>query len=509
MPDAGHPRPAVYTIPGHRSFADALAAGLIQRFGKDPLGLARGRILLPNNRAVRSVTEAFVRASGSGLLLPRLIPVGDPELDERIGGALDSIDSGETVPPPIEPFARLLALADLVRGDSGSSAEAMRLASDLARTLDALLVEEIDPHRLAEAATDAPDLAAHWQLSLDHLRAIVDLWPRKLAELGAIDLAERRNRLLRSLADRWEQDPPPGFTVAAGSTTTAPAVAALLNRVALLPKGLVVLPALNVASLVPDQEWDLLGPDEEGRGERTHPQFHLKLLLDRIGVARGEVRSWSVSGRAASPAGRGRAVANAMTAADFSGKWSELKPAERRLTGVRAAEFPDAAAEALGIALALREALETPGCTAAVVTPDRMLARRVSALLRRWGVEADDSAGRPLSETPVGTLLLGIASAAAEGLAPVPLLGLLKHPLVGGEGDERVRWLDHVRYLDRALRGPRPAAGLVGLDAQFADKGASAWAHLRDSVQQLDAMLSKPLGLGDFVQQVASAASLL
>src|SRR5690349_18388454 len=97
-------RVAVFTIPSHRSFADALAAGLIQRFGKDPLGLAQGRILLPNNRAVRAVTEAFVRASGSGLLLPRLIPVGDPELDERIGGALHRIDDAEPIPPAIEPL---------------------------------------------------------------------------------------------------------------------------------------------------------------------------------------------------------------------------------------------------------------------------------------------------------------------------------------------------------------------------------------------------------------------
>src|SRR5919106_6680042 len=98
MPERAPERPAVFTIPSHRSFADALATGLIQRFGKSPLGLAKGRILLPNNRAVRAVTEAFVRASGGGLLLPRLIPVGDPELDERIGGALDPIDD-DPVPP--------------------------------------------------------------------------------------------------------------------------------------------------------------------------------------------------------------------------------------------------------------------------------------------------------------------------------------------------------------------------------------------------------------------------
>src|SRR5881394_1104927 len=109
-------RPAVFTIPAHRSFADALAAGLIRQFGKDPLGLARGRVLLPNNRAVRAVTEAFVRASGNGLLLPRLIPVGDPELDERIGGALDRIDEGEPIPPAIEPLERLMTLASVARG---------------------------------------------------------------------------------------------------------------------------------------------------------------------------------------------------------------------------------------------------------------------------------------------------------------------------------------------------------------------------------------------------------
>src|SRR3954452_2432343 len=145
-------RVAVFTIPAHRSFADSLAGGLIQRFGKEPLGLAQGRILLPNNRAVRAVTEAFVRASGGGLLLPRLVPIGDPELDERLGGALDRIDHGEEIPPAVGPLGRLFALADVLRGDGLSSAEARRLARDLARTLDALLIEEIEPRALAEAA---------------------------------------------------------------------------------------------------------------------------------------------------------------------------------------------------------------------------------------------------------------------------------------------------------------------------------------------------------------------
>src|SRR5439155_27091270 len=142
-------------------------------------------------RAVRAVTEAFVRASGSGLLLPRLIPIGDPELDERIGGALEPIEDDEPIPPAINPLHRLLALAELVRGDGGNSTEALRLAQDLARTLDLLLVEEIDPRRLADAAADAPELALHWQISLERLRAIVDQWPKRLSDLGHIELAYR------------------------------------------------------------------------------------------------------------------------------------------------------------------------------------------------------------------------------------------------------------------------------------------------------------------------------
>lgn len=478
-------RVAVFTIPSHRSFADALAAGLIGKFGKSPLGLAQGRILLPNNRAVRAVTDAFVRASGSGLLLPRLIPVGDPELDERLGGALDRIDEGEPVPPAVDPMERLLTLASIVRGEE--AAESLRLAADLARTLDALTIEEVDPTRLRDAVNETTNLARHWEKSLEKLQLIYENWPEILADEGKIDLAERRNRLLHRIADRWRDEPPAGFTVAAGITTSAPAIAALVRRVARMPQGMVVLPGLWLADIFPDEEWDALGPDEKGRGEATHPQFHLKLLLDRMGIGRGEVERWPAAGRASSPAARARAVVNAMSAPQFSDKWQRLKPAERRLTGVRAIELADAASEAQAIALALRGALETPGETAALVTPDRSLARRVSALLKRWEIEADDSAGRALSETPPGTLLLGIAAAVAEELAPVPLLAVLKHPLVGGTDDERVNWLGSVRLLDLALRGPRPAPGVDGIDRLIEERKKerryrgcdSAWRKLK------------------------------
>jgi ATP-dependent helicase/nuclease subunit B len=466
--------PGVFTIPPHRAFADSLAAGLIALHGRDKTDLAQGIVLVPNNRAARAITDAFVRRSGGGLLLPRLVPVGDPELDERLGGALEPL-AGEPIPPAIEPLERLFLLAGLVAAQLPESApaEALRLAEDLARTLDQLLVEEIRPERLRAFAVELPDLSLHWQASLERLTVILDQWPRLLAARGRVDLADRRNRLLTALARRWTEAPPRGFVVAAGITTAAPAVARLLRTVARLPAGRVVLPGLDTG--MPRVEWDALGPHQPDpdsgirrRPIETHPQFQLKLLLERIGVGRDEVRRWRWGGGRDSPAVRSRAISNAMTPAAFTAKWQDLPPAQRRLSGVRAVELADPAQEAQAIAIALREALETPERTAALVTSDRRLARRVAAHLRRWGIEADDSAGRPLSELAPGTLLLALAGAAAEQFAPVSLLALLKHPLVR-KGEARFGWLEGVRSLDLALRGPRPPVGLGGIAAHLSD----------------------------------------
>jgi ATP-dependent helicase/nuclease subunit B len=115
--------------------------------------------------------------------------------------------------------------------------------------------------------------------------------------------------------------------------------------------------------------------------------------------------------------------------------------------------------------------METPGARAALITPDRDLARRVCAELARHGITADDSAGEPLAETPAAAFLRLVARMVAEGFAPVPLLSVLKHPLCCG-GMAREDWLAAARALERlALRGPRPAPGLAGLRASVAAAG--------------------------------------
>ncbi len=468
-------------MPAHRAFSDALAAGLLRRFGKDPLGLARGIILLPNNRAVQAVQEAFVRASGGGLLLPRLIPIGDLDLGERLGAALDPIGSGEPLAPVIDPLQRQLILSRLVSAAYASqardidAAEAMRLADALGRTLDQLQVEDVAPSALTDESLTG-ELSSHWEASLALFNIIVEQWPKELARIGAMDVADRRNRLLSAVAKRWrDQGTSAAFVIAAGIGSGSPAVAALLRAVALLPQGEVVFADLDLA--MPDEEWAALGDDPKHAGDRgadeptakrleSHPQYHLKLLLDRMGFARGEVERWPDKSERDSPARRGKMVGHAFAPAQFTAKWPELPGNERSLSGIAAYEVATPADEAQLIALALREALETPERTAALVTPDRNLASRVVAHLKRWGIAADDSAGRPLSTMPAGTLPVQLAESAASGFAPVELLTLLKHPLVAA-GEGRTAWLREVRELDLALRGPRPGRGLAAITAHL------------------------------------------
>ncbi|WP_293883898.1 double-strand break repair protein AddB, partial [Sphingomonas sp.] len=466
--------PAVYTIPVHRSFADALVNGLIAMFGHDRMALARGMILVPNNRAARALTDAFVRRAEGGLLLPRLVAVGDVG-EEALGAAFDPADAAP-VPPAVDPLQRRFILARLIQQERAiarsqvDAAEALRLATELAATLDQLLAEEIAPGRLREVQVRA-ELSVHWQKSLDLFAVLLDRWPEELARIGRIDLVTRRNILLRRTAENWAVSPPPDFVVAAGITSSAKLVKHLLYTVSRMARGMVVLPGVDLAS--PDEEWDAI----HSKDMESHPQYHLRTVLDALRVNRSDVKRWRWGDGRARLAVRARAVSNAFAPAQFTAKWNILPPQQVRLKGVTNAVFATPADEAQGIAIALREALETPTKTAALITPDRILAERVVAHLKRWGIDADDSAGRALGDTPAGTLILAVATAAVERFAPVALLALLKHPLVQSEG--RGDWLNGARDLDLAVRGPRPAPGLAGLSA-FLEAGEKRTSVLRN-----------------------------
>jgi ATP-dependent helicase/nuclease subunit B len=503
--------PALYSIPSHRAFADALVEGLNAQYGSDPLALARGVILVPNNRAAVAIQNAFVRRAERGLLFPRLVAVGDPELSENVGSALDPIGD-DLIPPSIDPLQRQIILAHLLQRTDPAldGGQAMRLAKDLARVLDQLTVERVSPAKLRDF--DPEGLALHWEVSLKTLSVILDQWPKELERLRCIDLADRRNRQLERVAKRWRTTAPSGFVIAAGISTSAPAIADLLKVVARMEHGQVVFAGLDL-TMAPE-EWDAIRGDEDHPPIETHPQHHLCQLLDRIGASRTEVLPWRWGKDDKSKATRADRVSFAMAPAAYTHKWVGLKPAERVLTGVSALELATPAEEAMSIALAMREAIDVPERTAALVTPDRELAERVSALLKRWDVSADDSAGRPLSTTIPGTFLLAIAQAATSHFAPVALLALLKHPLLQA-GEERLIWLDGVRSLDLALRGPRPAAGLVGVTALLNQSGkkieaaAKWWVEASALLGPLEQGMSGNLALSDRLRLLRETAKSL
>ncbi|WP_215353749.1 double-strand break repair protein AddB [Sphingopyxis soli] len=482
-------KPTLFSIPVHRAFADVLAAGIIARYADGALGLAEGLILLPSNRARSAVQAALVRAGGAGLLMPRLAVIGDADLDESVALALDAIDE-DPIPPAIDALRRRLLLAGLIERYTPAGqpsivgAAAFQLADGLARVIDQLHYEEVRVGDLVDL--DLGAFAEHWQASLGRLRLLVDHWPAVLAKTGSIDRAERRNRLLGRVAAGWRAAPPAPFVVAAGITTAAPAIARLLRTVADLERGMVVLPGLDQTMAA--AEWDALGPvrpDPEGpaRPLETHPQYHLKLLLDRMNASRDEVAEWDATSAFDGPEARTPFVSLLFAPADYSAQWQAAGDLSAATAGISGAVFADDGQEAQGIALLMREAVETPGRTAALVTPDRALAERVAAALARWGISVDDSAGQPLSRTPPGALLLLLAKL-ASAFDPVALVSLLGHPLVR-KGEGRTAWLDQLRRLDLVLREPGLLPGWRGVSARIAEREADPKARGHGHASQL------------------------
>lgn len=494
MPERG--RPAIYTIAAHRGFADALVAGLMPRYREGDLGLARLTLLVPSRRAARTLSEAFIRHGGAsgeaGLLMPRMVTIGDLDLDEALGSLLDPLGASD-VPPAVEPGRRWLELARLIEEELAADKAPplpgrarLRLAREMARTMDRLLVEQKTPaDLLSEAVLDRlGGLSGHWQNSIRLFARVQARWLARLGELGAVDAATRRNLLFERAARRWRETPPAHPIVAAGVTSAAPALARLLRVIADLPEGAVVLPDLDLD--MSEAAWDELGragapgdPGEDRFGPReacTHPQYHLKLLLNRMGIAREEVRGWHRRGMAAAEPARRLAISALFLPPQASRSWVDLPAEQRRLAGVRVMVSASIEEEAQAIALLVREALEQREKRIAVVTADRGLARRVVQHLARWHIAADDSAGRPLSLTAAGRLAGLLAEIMSGGPTPQALIGALAHPLVrAADAEARRGWLRALRAFDRQLRGPAPPAGLGPLRKVAAEARVARW----------------------------------
>ncbi len=469
-------RPSIFTLPFGGDLCEQTVELVLKQCGPAPLAISRATIFLPNNRAIRAMQEAFVRRAENGLLMPRLIAIGDLALDEALSPMLDPVDGEADTPGLIGPLRRQLILAGLIRQQYRKQAkeidatEVMRLARLLAELIDELDIEKIGPKAFEELAgqrevADDPDLAGHWQSSYENLLEILPLYRKEMQKLGLEGPAALRNILLARLKDRLGRGVLPRPVFASGISTAAPAIADLLSAIAKLAGGHVILPHIDLG--MDDEGWEELGPppQEKGKlpefGKETHPQFHLKLLLERMGVNRGEVALLGSDKR--NVAG---AINSIFCLPEATTAWSLLTPARKKLPSLRLTVAEDSAEEALAIAIMVRRALEEPGKRIAIATPDRELAKRISEQLKRWDIAVDDTAGKPLLQTPPGMLLVALAQMVADQFSASSLLGVAKHPLVRPE--HRLEWLEMTRALDMELRGPSPGLGLKAITRQLA-----------------------------------------
>ncbi len=491
----------VFSIPASapflRTLIEALVDGrLVAGFDArtQPERLATATLYLPTRRAGRLAREVFLDVLGAeAAILPRIVTLGDIDEDDLAfaqAAAPTSLADLDTA-PALDGLPRRLVLAQLIavwaKGLApddpmqsplviGGPASTLALADDLARLMDDMATRGVAWRALDGLVPDALD--TYWQMTLGFLKIAADIWPPILAEKQMIEPALRRDHLIAAEAARLalHRDGP---VIAAGSTGSMPATARLLHAIAQLPDGAVVLPGLDID--LDDAAWTLIGGAGDAPPASNHPQFALHGLLDRFGIARKDV----VQLGDAAPHARELLASEAMRPSNASAQWhmrlKEPDVAARLTEGMQnlaviAADNQEM--EALAIACAMRESHENKR-SAALVTPDRALARRVIAALGRWDLPFDDSGGDGLMDTPAGLFARLAAEAACERLEPATLLALLKHPLLrlGREGGG---WMRATQTLEQALlRGTRPSEGTQGLAQDFA--------HFRDELANRNA----------------------
>ncbi|MGB1076676.1 MAG: double-strand break repair protein AddB [Bdellovibrionales bacterium] len=447
--------PALYSIPAGVSFLDTLAKGLYERVGEDKDQLADMRVLLPTRRGCRGLREAFLRQTdGAPIILPRMQAIGDIDQDEI--SILTASNDCLEIKPAISHLHRTILLARLVgkvEGFTFSDEQAFGLADALGSFIDQIHTEGLSLDQLDQLVPE--NLASHWNINLQFLNILKTAWPNVLETYGLIDGGLRRRLLMEALASYWQENPPQTPVIVAGTTGSIPATANILKTVLDLPHGEVILPGLDTH--LDSASWDTV---TEG-----HPQYTIKELINTLRIDRKNIALWPDL-KTAPNQHRLAFVSQLMRPADTVGQWTNATLENRALDGLIQCECDTPDEEAHTIALIMRETLEDPDQkkTAALITPDRFLGRRVEAILKRWNINIDDSAGIPLPESHIGRFMIALLDVLETKQSPITMLSLLKHPLCSagkakGWGNMLAKRLE----TDGCIRGLTPTNGLQSL----------------------------------------------
>ncbi|MBI3441540.1 MAG: double-strand break repair protein AddB [Proteobacteria bacterium] len=540
---AAQPESHVYTVAPYLPFLDAVAQGVLDRVGNDPLKLADYTILVPDRETATALRQAFVRRlQGKIHVMPSISAPGDiddEELSLRLSGDTTLSKTLMSLPSAVSRLQRQLVLAQeilKIPGTASSTQKAIKLGGELGKLLDDVQRHDAELKDIDQLVP--PEFKDQWSKTAEFLKILTDTWPQKLQEMGRIDPEEHRNSVIRVQTAYWQQRKSAYPVMAVGFNDDSAATRDLLQAVAVLPAGTVVLQGLDRE--MDQHSWDAITP--------VHPQNALKGILGALGVERAAVNEWPAQPLVADTFARApnltrtnqerqKLLREAMRPAGAAEGWTAQLASPPKKTAKKNAKVTPAKGgidiqalngmdlitcgtpqeEASVIALKMRESLEGPGRTVTLVTEDRSLARRVSARLRNWQIDVRDDAGMPLSETQAGVYLLATAALAAEELAPVPLLEALKHPLAV-MGEDKQNFRRQIADLENMVfHGPRPGVGVEGVREALTDafnraarrpkeKQVLTPEQLRVARQELEDLIGKIEAAGkSFLAKMSSA----
>src|SRR3984957_20641988 len=320
----------VFSVPASAPFLRSVIAALVDGRLVDgfearahPESLTQATLYLPTRRAGRMAREIFLdELNTDAVLLPRIVALGDIDEDELAFAEEPEPYGGAAplqIPPKLGDLDRRLTLARLVAMWAkspvsaplvvGGPASTLALAGDLARLMDDMVTRGVGWNALDGLVPEALD--QYWQFTLRFLQIARKAWPAHLAEIGKLEPAERRDRLIDAEARRLAAHHA-GPVIAAGSTGSMPATAKFLHVVSSLPQGAVVLPGLD--GDLDEEAWQSIGGKRNDEGHFTeqpassHPQYAMHALLDRFNFKRGDVEILEVP----APAGRDVLLSEAM-----------------------------------------------------------------------------------------------------------------------------------------------------------------------------------------------------
>ena len=463
----------VYTISPMVSFVDTLAKSIVTgRINGDcpdqesPYFISSTTIYMPTKRSAEGLAGALKsQKKNKSLFLPKIVSIGDITDAENIftvESSIEKIFSEKNLKREISPLIRRLILTklinswarriesslsdkntDLIPTEFRSSlpiveessfsvaktiGDALTLADSLGHLIDTLVIYKKtwqDVHALLpQELSDT-----YWGISKDFLQIAAEAWPAYCHKEGVIDAAERRDLIISTEADRLLKEFPQTPIIIAGTTGSMPSTSKLICAISKLPFGSVVLPGLD--QNLDRESWEILSQDKNRYNCASHPQTILSKLIRQIGIDRDDIVELSEPNDTLKF--REVFLSECMRPHETTYLWSNIDRGQKNseisegLKGVSYIEADNERDETLAISLMLRSALEIPGRTAALITPDRSLAKRVNSELIRWDIYSDDSAGTPLHKSPLGTLASLLVSALVDRFSPVSLLALLNH----------------------------------------------------------------------------------